>query len=74
MDDITSEAMENYIATDIMIYHFDTEAQGSVIRRNCYVEENTIGRVNSNPILDTRNYEVEFEDGSMSIYSANVIK
>ena len=33
------------------------------------MEGNTIGRANINPILDTRTYEVEFEDGSMSTYS-----
>ena len=26
-----------------------------------------------NPILDTRTYEVEFEDESMSTYSVNII-
>jgi hypothetical protein len=28
---------------------------------------------NSNPILDTRQYEVEFFDGSVDTYTANVI-
>ena len=37
------------------------------------VEVNTIDRSSSNPILDTRTYEVEFKDGSMSTYSTNVI-
>ena len=31
------------------------------------------GRSNSYPILDTRTYEVELKDGSMSTYSTNVI-
>ena len=56
-----------------MIYHGDTVAQGSVRRRKRDVEGNTIGRSNSNPIIDTRTYEVEFKDGSMSTYSENVI-
>ena len=37
------------------------------------MEVNTIFRANSNPILDTRVYEVKFEDGSTIPYSANVI-
>ena len=37
------------------------------------MEGNTIGRANSNPILDTRTYEAEFKDGSMSTYSTNFI-
>ena len=56
-----------------MISHGDTVAQGSVRRRKREVEGNTIVRANSNPILDTRANEVEFEDGSMSTYYANII-
>ena len=73
VDDITPEAMENYIGAEIMISHGDTVAQESIRPRKHDVEGNSIGKANSNPILDTRTYEVEFEDGSMSTYSANVI-
>ena len=53
MDDITPEAMENCIGAEIMISHGDTVSQGSVMRRKRDVEGNTIGRANSNSILDT---------------------
>ena len=56
-----------------MIYHGDTVSQGSVRHSKRNVEGNTIGRANSNPILDTSTYEFKFEDVSMSTYSANVI-
>ena len=56
-----------------MISHGDTVDQRSARRRNRDVEGNTIGRANSNPILDTWTYEVEFKYGSMSTYSENVI-
>ena len=56
-----------------MISHGDTVAEGSVRHRKHNVEGNTIGRSNSNPILDTQTYELEFKDGIMSTYSANVI-
>ena len=36
------------------------------------MEGNAIGRGNTNPILDTQTYKVEFEYGSMRTYSANV--
>ena len=71
--DITPEAMNNYIGSEIMVYHGDTVDQGSIRRRKRYLEVNAIGRANSNSIIDTRAYEVEFEDGSMSTYSENVI-
>ena len=73
VDEITPEAMDNYIGAEIMISHGDTVDQGSVRHRNRNVEGYTTGGANSNPILDNRTYEVEFEDGSMSNYSANVI-
>ena len=56
-----------------MIYHVDTMDQESARRRKRNVEGNTIGRANSNPILDNRTYEMEFKDGIMSTYSENVI-
>ena len=36
-------------------------------------EVNVIGRSNANPILDTREYEVKFEDGDVTNLTANVI-
>ena len=73
VDDITPEAMDNYIGGEIMISHVDTVAQEMFRRRKREVEVNTIGRANSNPIIHTRTYEVEFKDGNMSTYSENVI-
>jgi hypothetical protein len=34
---------------------------------------NPIGKSNPNPILDTREYEVEFPDGTVDILTANTI-
>ena len=73
VDDIMPEAMEYYIGAEIIISHGDTVAQGSVRRRKHDVKGNTIGRANIYPILDTKTYEVEFEDGSMRNYSENII-
>ena len=73
LDDITPLAMENYIGAEVIINHGDTVAQGSFRRRKRDVEGNIIDRANSNPSLNTRTYEVEFQDRSMSTYSANVI-
>ncbi|KAL7526810.1 LOW QUALITY PROTEIN: hypothetical protein ACHAXR_003492, partial [Thalassiosira sp. AJA248-18] len=38
-----------------------------------YSEGNPIGRANNNPILDSREYFVEFEDGKVAKLTANVI-
>jgi len=37
------------------------------------MDGNPIGVRNNNPILDTREYEVEMPDGSTAAYAANVI-
>ena len=37
------------------------------------VEGNPIGMANDNPMLDTRQYEVEYHTGETEILSANVI-
>ena len=34
---------------------------------------NVVGKANSNPILDTRTYDVEFEDGDVTEFTANII-
>jgi hypothetical protein len=34
---------------------------------------NPIGRASTNPIIDTRVYEVEFPDGTIAEYAANTI-
>jgi len=44
-----------------------------VIRRARNADGDVIGRANSNPLLDTRMYEVEFVDGRVSEITANLI-
>lgn len=46
---------------------------GKVRRRARDDDGELTGTSNSNPILDTRTYEVEFDDGSSAEYSANII-
>ena len=48
-------------------------AQGRVLKRAHDNDENVIGRANKNPILDTRGYVVEFENGEQAELAANTI-
>ena len=50
-----------------------TLARGRVTERKCNHEGNFIGRSNANPILDTREYKVKFEDGDVTKMTANAI-
>ena len=46
---------------------------GKVVGRVTDRNGRPVGTFNSNPLLDTRVYEVEFPDGSVNQYSANII-
>ena len=50
-----------------------TFATGRVVKRARDDTGELIGKTNSNPFLDTSVYEVEFEDGAVEKYHANVI-
>ena len=46
-------------------------AQGRVVKCTRDNNSNAIGRLNKNPILDTREYVVEFKDGKEAALAAN---
>ena len=71
--DATPEIGDNYVNTEVMLPRGDHMARGKVIRRKRDAEGNPIGRENNNPILDTRQYEVQFADGEVTELTANVI-
>ena len=62
-----------YLNASIVLPRGDKLARGKVVRRKRDVDGNPIGRENQNPILDTRRYDVEFEDGEETELTANVI-
>eukprot|EP00978_Attheya_sp_CCMP212_P010066 scaffold24179_cov31-Attheya_sp.AAC.1 len=49
------------------------QSPATVRRRKCDHEGNPVGTSHPNPVLDTRVYEVEFEDGKQQEYAANLI-
>ena len=46
---------------------------GKVTKRLKDKDGNPIGTANNNPILDTRIYDIEFQDGHTEAISANII-
>ena len=46
---------------------------GRVIKRSWGLDGELIGHAHNNPLFDTREYEVEFTDGTHEKYQANVI-
>ena len=69
----TPEIGDNYLNMELMLPRGVTLARGRVTERKRDHEGNVIGRSNANPILDTREYEVKFEDGDVTELTANVI-
>ena len=47
--------------------------QAKVIKRKRDADDNPMGKRNNNPILDTRKYDVQFPDGSIGTFAANII-
>ena len=47
--------------------------RGCVISRKCDTDGNPMGRSHANPILDTRIYNVEFDDGDVTELTTNLI-
>ena len=67
------EANDNYLNDSVMFQRRNTNNRVNVIVRKRYSDGNSIGRKNDNPILDTRKYRAEFDDGEVSEIMADVI-
>ena len=69
----TIEVLDNYFGLRLQFPRGQNLARGRVMKRARNNYENVIGRANENPILDTRRYVVEFEDGEQAGLAANTI-
>jgi hypothetical protein len=71
--EIMPEIGDNYLSTELML------PKGGVMVKGCMTackhdwDGNSVGRVNDNPILDTRSYIVDFDDGDQTKLTANMI-
>ena len=64
---------DNYVNSSVMLPRGNTYARGKVIGRKRDGSGNAVGIINDNPILETRKYCVEFNEGEVSKLTANVI-
>jgi hypothetical protein len=70
----STEAFDQYIAASILFPQGGEQKKATVMRRRINPETGfPVGVRNSNPILDTREYEVQFPDGSTDTFTANLI-
>jgi hypothetical protein len=72
-DEYDVDTFDQYIGAETLLSSGDSMLQGIVKTRKRDADGNPIGKANSNPLLDTRLYEVEFPDGDIREYAANVI-
>jgi hypothetical protein len=71
--EVTPEIGDNYLSAEILIPRGGTMTKGRVKSRKRDADGNPIGRAAANPILDTHEYIVEFEDGDEAALNANLI-
>ncbi len=72
-DEMTVEEFDRYISAEVLLPRGDNMVLGKVINCKRDADDNPIGTAHSNPIFDTRLYQVQFPEGQVEEYSANVI-
>lgn len=72
-DDYDVEAFDKYLTAQVLLPHGDGMSRATVASRKRDTDGNPIGKANANPLLDTRIYEVQFDDGVVGEYAANLI-
>ena len=70
---VTPDTQKNYVGSEVNLSFGETMRSESVKQRARYAKGELFGTRNPNPILDTRSYEVEFPDGDVAEFNANVI-
>ena len=72
-DEYTPEAFDKYLNAQIVTDRGGEMLRGTVKSRKRDSDGKPVGSSNPNPILDTREYLVCFEDGTEDTYTANLI-
>ena len=68
------EAMDKYFNVELILDVISAnERQGHVAKRQPELDGKAVGRAHVNPLFDTREYNIEFTDGSVDKYTNNVI-
>ena len=73
MPEADGDVYDQYVSAELQLPNGDKMERAKVLKRHRNLEGKTVGNRHNNPILDTRVYDVEFADGSIKQYSANII-
>ena len=66
-------AFDKIINAKVVIQNGDEMAMGKVVRQSLDADGRTTGTYHDNPFLNTITYDVEFSDGQVKEYGANII-
>lgn len=70
---VTPEDMDEFLRARVQFSRGGQMQRGTVLRRKRGPDGELRGTRHFNPFLDTREYEVEFPDGSIETYTANTV-
>ena len=73
VDEFNNNAYDRYLGAELSINRGDGEIRGRVVKRARGNDGEFIGRSHNNPLMDSREYWIEFPDGDEEKYAANVI-
>jgi hypothetical protein len=71
--DLLPTPEDNYISAEVLLPLGDVLRWGKVISHKCNADGNIVGQAHERPILNTRTYDVEFNDGTITELTANEI-
>jgi hypothetical protein len=71
--EVMPEIGDNYLSAELMLPKGGVMVKGRVTVRKCDRDGNLVGCANDNPILDTRSYIINFDDGDQTELTANMI-
>ena len=72
-DEVDVDTYDQYIGAEVTLPVGDQMRSAKVRSRKRSVDGKLVGRANTNPILDTRMYNIEYSDGQTAEVAANVI-
>ena len=72
-DSYTPESLDKYLGATLLLPHGDGMQRARVLRQQQDPLGKPVGKRHTNPIFDTRMYEVKFPDGSTDVMTTNLI-
>jgi hypothetical protein len=67
------DAFDKYLTANVLLERQGDPVRGTVMARAKDTRGRPIGVANDNPLLDTREYVIEYEDGTMDVLTSNLI-